>query len=90
MSFSALMMMLAGPLARQVMISLGLAVVTYTGVDLAVNGLLDAAKAAWTGSLSADVVSYLALSGVNTGLSLLAGAISGRVALFATKGLRFV
>lgn len=90
MTFSGLLMALAGPLARQVMISLGLAVVTFTGVDLALGSLLDAARSAWSGGLGADVAAYVAMSGANTGLGMLAGAMVARVAMLATKSLRFV
>lgn len=90
MTFSALLMLLAGPLARQVLISPGLAVVTFAGVDLALSSLLDVARAAWAGSLGADVAAYVAMSGANSGLAMLAGAMSARVAMMATKALRFV
>lgn len=90
MGFSDLLMALAGPLARQVMISLGLAVVTFTGVDFALSALLDAARSAWAGSLSADVAAYVAMTGTNTGLGMIAGAMTARVAMLATKSLRFV
>lgn len=90
MDLSSWLLDISGPVVRRVMVSLGLAVVTYSGLDLAVGWLLEQAMAAWAGSLSADVAAYLAMSGVNTGLSLIAGAITGRLALFATKGLQFV
>lgn len=89
-TISALLMGLAGPIAKQVLLALGFSVVTYLGVDTATTFLLDQAKSAWTGGLVGDVGSYVALSGVNTGLSMLAGAIGGRVAMFATKSLRLL
>lgn len=87
MGWGSWLLALAGPVARRVMISLGLAVVTYTGVSTAVNGILANAKAAWTGSLSADVLNLVAMAGINTALSILAGACIARVSLVAMKRL---
>lgn len=89
-TLSALLMSLAGPLAKQALIALGFSVVAYVGLDLALGALLNAARAAWSGSLSGDVAAYVAMSGANTGLSLIAGAMIGRVAMFATKALRLL
>nr|WP_316639180.1 DUF2523 domain-containing protein [uncultured Roseateles sp.] len=75
---------LAGPLARRVLASLGLGVVTYVGMDAAIGAILNQARAGW-GGMPADVVSYVAMSGANVALSLIAGAIIGRVASIALK-----
>lgn len=90
MNLSALLMALAGPVAKQVLIALGVGVVSFIGIDLALNALLDVARAAWAGAAAGDVAAYLAMSGANTALSLLAGAMLGRVALMATKSLRLL
>jgi Protein of unknown function (DUF2523) len=73
-----------------VLLSLGFGVVAFVGLDLALSALLSQAKAAWAGSLSADVAAYVAMSGANTGLSMIAGAMVGRVAMMATKSLRLL
>jgi hypothetical protein len=83
-TLGALLTAAAGPLAKRVMTALGFGVVSFVGVDLAVSGLLSQAQAAW-GGMSGDVAAYVALSGANTGLSILAGAIVGRVALTSLK-----
>lgn len=88
MNLSAVLLALATPLARQVMVGLGFSVVTFTGVDLAVTGLLDQARQAWAGALSADVVAYLAMAGVHDGLAMMAGAIAGRVAVMSMSNFR--
>ena len=90
MNLSAVMMALAGPLAKQVLMALGFGIVSFVGLDLALGAMLSAAKSAWAGSLSADVAAYVAMSGANTGLSLIAGAMVARVAMFATKALRLL
>lgn len=81
----AWLLALAGPLARQVMIALGLSVVTYVGVELAVGSLLTQARTNWSGSLFADAAQIVAMSGANTALSIIAGAIVGRIAMIPLK-----
>lgn len=77
---------LVTPLARQVLVALGLGVISYAGVDLAVGALLAQAKSAWTGQ-SAEVANWLAMAGANTALSILAGAITTRLSLIPLKRL---
>jgi len=80
---------LSGPIARQVLVALGISVVSFVGFEAGVNMLLGQAKAAWAG-MPADVAAYVALSGVNTGLSLIAGAMIGRLSLLPLKQLRLL
>lgn len=76
----------AGPIAKRVLSSIGIGVVTYAGVDLAVNALLSQAKSAWAGTVG-DVAAYVAMSGANQALSIIAGAIAARVAFMSLKRL---
>lgn len=80
---------LATPIARQALISLGIGVVTSVGIDAAVSAMLGAAKAAWAG-MPADVMAYVQLSGINTGLSIVAGAMTARLSLIPLKSLRLL
>lgn len=75
---------LASPLARQVLQALGIGVVTYIGVDTTISGVLGIAKENWSG-MPAEVANYLALAGVHTCLSMLAGAATTRVTLMTLK-----
>jgi Protein of unknown function (DUF2523) len=84
-----LLLTLGGPIARQVMISLGFTLVTFVGVDLAVSGMLDAARNSWAG-MGSDVAAYVAMSGANTGLSIIAGAIVGRMTMLSLKSYRLL
>lgn len=85
MAIGAFLTAAIGPLAKRAAAALGFGVVSYVGVDLALGQLLGTARDAWAGSLGADVAAYVAMAGLNTGLSILAGALAGRVALIATK-----
>ena len=85
MNWSTFIMALVSPIARRVMASLGLGVITYTGVDLAVSSVLAQAKTAWAGGLVGDAAQLVAMSGANTALGIIAGGIVGRVTMIALK-----
>lgn len=80
---------LATPVVRTALKGLGIGVVTAVGMDQALTGLLNVAKASWS-SLPAAVMQYMALAGVNTGLALIAGALIARVALIPLKTMRLL
>ena len=73
-----------GPLAKRALSALGVGVVTFTGVNLAVSGLLEGARDSWAG-MPADVAAYLAFGGFNTALSIICGGITARVTMIALK-----
>lgn len=75
---------LAGPIAKRVMLALGLSVVTYAGIQGLVVGLLAEGKGALQG-LPADVIGLLGLSGLWVALGMVAGAILGALALIPLK-----
>lgn len=85
MNWAAFLMALVSPIARRVLTSLGLGVITYTGVDLAVGGVLSQAKAAWAGGLAGNAAQLVAMAGVNTALGIIAGGIVARVTMIAFK-----
>ena len=82
----AFLMALAGPLARQVLVSLGIGLITYLGLDLAVSGALSAAKGS-LGAMPASVAAILARGGVFTAMSILAGGVMARVSMMTMKKL---
>lgn len=85
MNWASFIMGLVSPIARRVLASLGLGVITYTGVDAAVSSLLSQAKSAWSGGFGGDVAQLVAMSGANTALGIIAGGIVGRVTMIALK-----
>lgn len=87
MPLGAFLLALAGPLAKQVLVALGLSIVTYVGVDVAVNNVLAQARANWAGGLAGDAAALIAMSGCNTALSIIAGGIVGRITMLALKRL---
>jgi hypothetical protein len=75
---------LASPIARRVLSSLGIGVVTFVGVDLAVSNIVGMAKSSWAGA-DAVLVGLLNLAGVGTSMSIIAGAVTSRLALMVMK-----
>lgn len=82
---------IAGPLVKRAMIALGFGVVSYAAMTAALNSALSAAKSAW-GGLSGfpEALSLIAMAGVNTYCSIIAGALIARVALQSLKKFELV
>lgn len=84
--FGTFLMALAGPIARQVLLSLGIGVVTFVGLNTAVTAALGQAKAALAGiNTVGEIVQILALGGVFTAFSIIAGGITAGVSMIALK-----
>lgn len=87
MPLAAWIVSLVGPVVARVLAQLSIAVVTYKGLDVAIKSLLSYARTSWSG-IPADIAAYIAMSGINTALSIVAGAIVARVALIPLKRMR--
>ncbi|WP_459198995.1 DUF2523 family protein [Ralstonia pseudosolanacearum] len=51
MPLAGFLMALVGPLARQLLVSLGIGLITYVGLDAAVSAALGAARVVWPACL---------------------------------------
>jgi len=85
MGIGTFLMAMVGPLAKQLFVSLGLAVVTFAGVAAAVDSMIDQAKATWSGGLVGDVAQLVAMAGVNVALGIICGGIVARVTMLSLK-----
>jgi hypothetical protein len=85
----AFLLAMVGPLVRRALVSLGVGVLSYAAVSVALNAALASAKAAWAG-LTGDTLALIQMAGVSTAASILAGALVARVALQFTKKLGYV
>lgn len=81
MNIASFLIALIGPLAVRVVLALGMSVITFSGVDLAVGSLISGAQASWSG-IGADVLGLAGVAGVPACLGLLAGALNARGALW--------
>ena len=85
----AWLLTLAGPVARQVMISLGIGVATYAGLDLAVGGLIQS-SANSINSMPAQAAQLFGLAGGFQALSIIAGGLTFRVSMIALKRFKLL
>lgn len=78
---------LAWPLARRVLVQLGVGFVTYEAVSTAIDSMLDMSRSAYE-SGDSNVLVFLAIAGVPKVFGIIAGGISARVAFLASKKLQ--
>jgi hypothetical protein len=79
-TLAELLVALGGPIARKVLISLGIGFITFQGVDTAVNTALSAARNNFAG-VTGDVAQLIALSGINWAMGTIAGGITAGVTM---------
>jgi hypothetical protein len=70
-----------GPLALRILAQLGIGLLTFTGVDTALNGLIQQAQTSWSG-MPADVLALAGLAGIPACLGIVMGAMNARVAVW--------
>lgn len=87
-TLAAFLLSIAGPFVLRAIAAIGMGLVTYTGVDTALSGLIGMAQSNW-GGLGADVLGLCGVAGVPEALGLITGAMTSRVgawvALSATR-----
>ena len=86
MSVSSWLFSMVTPLAKQALVAVGIGTVTYTGVTLALNQLIDSVRSS-LGGLTGDVASIVAMGGGFMAMSIIAGALTSSVALATLKKL---
>lgn len=89
MTFASLLVSLAGPLVRKALLSLGVGVVTYVGLQSALTAALNASQNAF-GGVAAGPAAILAMSGVFTALGIIAGGIVAGVTMIALKRFQII
>lgn len=80
MNVGSWLVALGAPLIRKILVSLGVGVITYTGMQSIVSNVLSSAKAAWYG-FPVDILALVNLAGVGTAFSIIAGAFTARLSL---------
>lgn len=81
-NFGAFLLALAGPIARRVLLSLGLGVVSYAGLALIAEQVKTAVVDNY-GALSGNVLDLLNLLGAGQAIGIVLGAIIARAAFAA-------
>lgn len=84
MPIAAFLMSIASPIVIRVLIQLGIGIVSYVGVEAAVNQLISLAQNQWAG-LPATVLQFMAIAGINTALGIIAGGVTARLSMMVFK-----
>lgn len=85
-NFFAWLLAAVAPLAKQVLIALGIGTITYTGVDALLSALQNSISANF-GQLTAEMSGLVAMTGFFDVIGILLGALSARAALAAVARL---
>lgn len=81
-TLAGLLMGLAGPIILRILVTLGVGIVTFTGVTAGLQGLIGMAQSSWS-ALPAAMLALASIAGVPQGLGIIAGAMTARVATWA-------
>ena len=76
--------MLSLALLFQALVSLGIGTLTFVGLQTAVTSALNGAKSA-VGGMPSDIAAIVAMAGIFTALSILAGGVTAGVSMIVLK-----
>lgn len=87
-TLASFLMGMLGPMVLRALTILGIGTMTFTGVTVALQGLIDMATTNWS-SLPSDVLALASIAGIPQCLGIIAGAFVARtgmwVAVSATR-----
>lgn len=90
MGFGTFLLAMVQPLVARVLVSLGLSLVTFTGMSVAIDLLTTRAVTAW-GGLPASILQLAGLAGIGEALSIITGAVATRLLIWQlTKSNRIL
>lgn len=89
MPFAPWLVAMAGPVARQILLSLGIGVVTFAGLSTAVTALINQSSSS-INSLPVQAAQLFGLAGGFEALSLIAGGIMFRVSMMSLKRFKLL
>lgn len=75
-----------GPLAKRVLIALGIGTISYVGIDAVMTGVTSAITSS-LGGLSSDIINILAMGGFTTAISIILGGVASRISMMTLKKL---
>lgn len=81
---AALLMGLVGPMVLRALTTLGLGLITFTGVAAALDGLIQQAVSNYQ-SIPADILGLAGLAGVPQAVGIICGAMVARVGLWVAS-----
>jgi hypothetical protein len=84
-----LLVYIAAPAFRQILISLGIGIFTFVGLDALISDLILKSSVSFN-SLSGDVASIFGMAGGFRAISIITGGITFRVSMIALKQFRLL
>lgn len=75
-----------GPLAKRLLVAIGIGTVTYAGLDVAFGAAKNLVISSY-GQMSGDVANLVSLAGVGQAIGIILGALAARVAMTALSSL---
>lgn len=85
-SFGLYLESVATPIVKRALSGIGIGVVTYLGLDVALQLVKDQVIANW-GMMPAGVLTLMTLSGVTQGVGIILGAIAARYSMLQLSSL---
>ncbi|MDO3383853.1 DUF2523 domain-containing protein [Gilvimarinus algae] len=76
---------ITGPLVARVMLALGVGVISYTGIDVALTELFDRINTSWSG-IPANVIAICGLAGIDVFITLVASAYMSSITFRLVSG----
>lgn len=90
MTWASWIISLAGPIAFRVLLAIGFSTVTFTGVTVAIQSLIDTAVSNWA-NLPGDVLGLAGVAGIPQAIGIICGAVVARAGMWAAvSATRFV
>lgn len=84
MPLATFLLSLIGPLAIRALLALGIGTLTFTGVTVALNGLIGIAQSNWAG-VPSDVLALASIAGIPEAIGIVCGAMVSRVSMWAAS-----
>lgn len=82
MNLANFLLSMAGPLVLRALLLVGVGTITFTGVALSLQGLIDQSITNW-GGVAADVLALSSIAGIPQALGIITGAMTARVGMWA-------
>lgn len=76
----------AGPLAKRVLQALGIGIISYAGLAVAMNAVVDAVKSSW-GGIVGPTLDIIQLAGFQHALGIVLGAMLAKLSFMVTERL---
>lgn len=88
-SFGVYLASISAPIAKRVLVGLGIGVVSYVGLDAVFNQILVNAQSNWS-AIPSGVANMMAIVGINDAIGIVFGALTTRLAMIQLKKLGVV